>query len=114
MPGVGEALKSDRPEIPEHVIVDPRTAILLFFHDHDWEPPILKQALTTPAFYIGAQGSKRARDSRHAALIELGMAEKDLTRLRGPIGLINSARDARTLAISVLAEAVQSSSVEDI
>jgi xanthine dehydrogenase accessory factor len=103
-----------RPKIPRSVFVDPKTAILLFFHDHEWEPPILNQALTTSAFYIGAQGSKRARDSRHEALLGLGVAQEALARLRGPIGVINSARDARTLAISVLAEVVQSASYEEI
>lgn len=95
-----------RPEIPGSVSVDSKTAIVLFFHDHDWEPPILKDALATPAYYIGAQGSTRARDNRHAALVGIGVPQNELSRLRGPIGLINSARDSRTLAISVLAEIV--------
>lgn len=92
------------PKIPHSTHVDPRTAIVLFFHDHDWEPPILQSALQTPAFYIGAQGSQRARDTRHAVLASLGIASQETDRLRGPIGLIPSARDPGTLAVSVLAE----------
>ena len=95
-----------KPHIPSGMPVDSRTAVLLFFHDHDWEPPILQDALNTPAFYIGAQGSQRARDTRLAALRDMGVPEGDLKRLRGPIGLIASARDPRTLAISVLAEVI--------
>ncbi|MGZ9810770.1 XdhC family protein [Pseudoroseicyclus sp. H15] len=89
---------------PEDIAPDDRSAIVLFFHDHDWEPPILKAALQTPAFYIGAQGSQRARQMRDFDLQALGVADEGLSRLRGPIGLVRSARDARTLAISVLAE----------
>ncbi len=89
---------------PEDLPVDDRTAIVLFFHDHDWEPPILAHAVTTPAFYIGAQGSQRARDTRLSELRALGVAASDLDRLHGPVGLIPSARDAGTLAVSVLAE----------
>ncbi|MEI2807284.1 XdhC family protein [Albidovulum sp.] len=89
---------------PADLAVDPRTAIVLFFHDHDWEPPILADALTSPAFYIGAQGSRMARDTRNLELETLGIDPAALRRLRGPIGLLHSARDARTLAISVLAE----------
>ncbi|MGB7263538.1 MAG: XdhC family protein [Albidovulum sp.] len=89
---------------PDDVVVDERTAVLLFFHDHDWEPPVLLGALNTPAFYIGAQGSQRARDDRLMSLRSLGAAEPDIARLRGPIGLVPSARDAGTLAVSVLAE----------
>lgn len=89
---------------PEDLRVDHRTAITLFFHDHEWEPPILAGALATPAFYIGAQGSQRARDARLLTLEALGVSASDLARLHGPVGLIASARDARTLAVSVLAE----------
>lgn len=89
---------------PADLAVDPRTAIVLFFHDHDWEPPILADALSSPAFYVGAQGSRMARDARNLELEALGIDPAALRRLRGPIGLLHSARDARTLAISVLAE----------
>ncbi|MCA8868633.1 MAG: XdhC family protein [Rhodobacteraceae bacterium] len=89
---------------PAELRPDRWSAVILFFHDHDWEPEILKDALTTDAFYIGAQGSQRARDARMAEIIALGVAPEELDRLKGPIGLIPSARDARTLAVSVLAE----------
>lgn len=92
-----------RPVMPD-VEVDPWTAIVLFFHDHDWEPAILAGALTTPAFYIGALGSQRARRVRSARMRELGVSEADIARARGPVGLVPSARDPRTLAASVLAE----------
>ncbi|WP_237562526.1 XdhC family protein, partial [Glutamicibacter soli] len=74
------------------------------FHDHDWEPAILKGALATPGFYIGSQGSQRAAATRRVALAELGVPEDRIARLHGPVGLIRSARDARVLAVSVLAE----------
>lgn len=89
---------------PDDLGADDRTAIVLFFHDHDWEPPILTGALQTPAFYIGAQGSQRARDARLQALQLIGIESTSLARLHGPVGLIPSARDAGTLAVSVLAE----------
>lgn len=90
--------------IPSGVDSDARTAIVLFFHDHEWEPPLLADALKTPAFYIGAQGSQRARDARLLELAALGVPKQCLSRLHGPIGIVPSARDARTLAVSVLAE----------
>ncbi|WP_435704647.1 XdhC family protein [Yoonia sp.] len=89
---------------PGDLGVDQQTAILLFFHDHDWEPPILQAALGTEAFYIGSQGSQRARDARIATLQDMGVAATDIRRLHGPVGLIPSARDPGTLAVSVLAE----------
>jgi xanthine dehydrogenase accessory factor len=93
-----------RAAYPAHLDTDHRTAIVLFFHDHDWEPPILAGALQTPAFYIGAQGSQRARDARLETLASMGVGADARDRLHGPVGLIPSARDPSTLAVSVLAE----------
>jgi len=89
---------------PADLAADDRTAIVLFFHDHDWEPPILQGAVETDAFYIGSQGSQRARDARMLALEAMGVDAAQRARLHGPVGLIPSARDAGTLAVSVLAE----------
>ncbi len=102
-----EAMQLHKQAFPSGVAVDDRTAIVLFFHDHDWEPPLLAGALETSAFYIGAQGSQRARDARLEALQMLGVQPSALAQLHGPVGLIPSARDAGTLAVSVLAEVLQ-------
>lgn len=88
------------------LVADAWTAVVLFFHDHEIEPPLIAEALSGPAFYIGAQGSLRAHTLRRAALAELGVAEAEMARLRGPIGVIRSARDPKVLALSVLAEIV--------
>ncbi len=93
-----------RAAFPADLTVDRRSAVVLFFHDHEMEPDILATALAGPAFYVGAQGSRRARDARVASLRAMGVPDEHLARLRGPIGLIPSARDPRTLAVSALAE----------
>ncbi|MEO1014511.1 MAG: XdhC family protein [Pseudomonadota bacterium] len=83
---------------------DPWSAIALLFHDHDWEAEILARALETDAFYIGAMGSSQTHTRRLDILKSLGVHDNDLSRVRGPIGLFHSARDADALAVSVLAE----------
>ncbi len=93
-----------RKGMPDGVEPDPWTSVTLFFHDHDWEPQILMKAITSPAFYVGAQGSRRARAARDLELEAMGLNQAEIGRIHGPIGLVPSARDARTLAVSVLAE----------
>lgn len=93
-----------RPEFPANLSVDQWTAVLAFFHDHEWEPGVLAPALAGPAFYVGAQGSRRSAAARVLELESMGVSAVDLARLRGPIGVIPSARDAQTLSVSVLAE----------
>ncbi len=87
--------------------IDAMTAVTLFYHDHDHEAEILRVVLQSPAFYIGAQGSRGAQEKRRLRLAELGVPETALARVRGPIGLIRSSRNARDLAISALAEIIE-------
>lgn len=93
------------PDFAE-LVPDNRCAALLFYHDHDHEPQILRGLLERPAFYIGAQGSRATHAARLARLAELGVSPDRRNRLRGPIGLVPSARDPRLLALSVLSEVV--------
>ncbi|WP_312528333.1 XdhC family protein [Paracoccus sp. (in: a-proteobacteria)] len=92
---------------PEDLALDHRTAVTLFFHEHDWEPPLLAAALTSPALYVGAQGSLRAHHARVDALLDLGLAPDLVAELASPFGLVPSARDARMLAASVLAQVLE-------
>ena len=101
----------NKPHFPSNLTVDYRTAIVPFFHDHDWEPEIIVRALNTDAFYIGAQGSLVASEKRIEDVRSKLENENQLVRISGPIGLIPSTRDARTLAVSVLAEILNASQI---
>ncbi len=91
--------------LPDHGD-DQWTAFVLMFHDAPWEVPLLQQALTGSAFYIGAVGSRTTHDRRCTALAEGGCSAEAMARICAPIGLIPSMRDANMLAISALAEIV--------
>ena len=91
---------------PTGLSADPWTAVLLLFHDHEWEHALLDWALGTPAFYIGAQGGAPAREERLRRLRAAGHEEVELARIPSPVGLIPRARDPHVLALSVLAEIV--------
>ncbi|MEP3346812.1 MAG: XdhC family protein [Litoreibacter sp.] len=92
--------------------LDAHSAVLTLFHDHDWEPDFLKAALATPARFIGALGSRKTHAARIETLLELGVSPQDAQRVRGPIGLIPSLRDANFIAVSALAEIAQSFAYE--
>lgn len=83
---------------------DEWTACILMFHDHDWEHNILLEALKTNAFYIGALGSQKTHAQRCEKLKDSGISDQDISRIKAPIGLIPSLRDASMLAISTLAD----------
>lgn len=93
-------------QIPQDLQLDPWTAVVLMFHDHDWEVPIIDWALRTSQFYVGALGGERTAASRRELLRARGWDEAGLSRVEGPIGLFGPARDADTLALSVLTDLV--------
>ncbi|NJL18730.1 MAG: XdhC/CoxF family protein [Nitrospira sp.] len=88
---------------PDVAIADSRTAVPCFSRSR-LGASIAQTASETPAFYIGAQGSMKARQVRDIALRGLGVSEDKISAMRGPVGLIPGARDPRTLALSVIAE----------
>jgi xanthine dehydrogenase accessory factor len=89
------------------VNVDERTVICVLTHDPKFDVPLLEVALRTPAGYIGAMGSRRTHDDRVTRLIEAGLSEEELDRLRSPIGLDLGARTPEETAVSVAAELIQ-------
>ena len=86
---------------------DPWTACVFYFHDHDWEAELMKQALASPAFYIGAMGSFKTHDTRKAMLNDIGVSDDAIQRMKAPIGIIPSTRDPATLALSTLTEIIE-------
>lgn len=94
------------PARSAHLVSDRYTAVIFLFHDHDWEIDLICQATEQDAFFLGAMGSPRTQARRVDALRAAGLPEQAIGRIRGPIGLIPSTRDPRTLALSVLAQIV--------
>ncbi|SFL03155.1 xanthine dehydrogenase accessory factor [Candidatus Pantoea symbiotica] len=84
--------------------IDPFTAVILLYHDLDRELPVLLAALRSTPFYIGALGSQRTHATRVEKLLSLGFSEDEIARIKAPIGIFAQARDARTLALSIVAD----------
>ncbi len=83
---------------------DRYSAVALLNHDLPAELPALEAALKSPAFYIGALGSRRTHDKRKQALKSLGYEDAEIARIKAPIGMFDKARDAASLAVSVVAD----------
>jgi len=85
---------------------DAWTAVVLLFHDHEWEAPLIEEALASDAFYVGAQGGENARLARVAELMRRGMDEGEIARVRSPIGAVPGCKTPQSLALSAVAEIV--------
>ncbi|MET9696636.1 XdhC/CoxI family protein [Streptomyces sp. NPDC006529] len=86
--------------------VDARTVLCVLTHDAKFDVPLLELALRLPVAYVGAMGSRRTHEDRNARLREVGVTERELARLRSPIGLDLGARSPEETALSIAAEIV--------
>lgn len=85
---------------------DGRTVLCVLTHDTKFDVPLLRLALRMPVAYVGAMGSRRTHLERDERLREAGLGERELARLRSPIGLDLGARTPEETALSIAAEIV--------
>ncbi|MGA7675454.1 MAG: XdhC family protein [Rhizomicrobium sp.] len=81
-----------------------RSALIVLAHDPKLDDPALAAALASPAFYIGALGSKRTHAARLARLKAHGFSDEALARIQGPAGLAIGAKSPAEIAVSILAQ----------
>ena len=86
---------------------DRRTAVVALTHDPKLDDPALTLALRSPAFYVGALGSKKTHEKRRQRLAEAGVGEAAFARIDGPIGLAIGAKSPAEIALSILGKITQ-------
>ncbi|EIJ44339.1 xanthine and CO dehydrogenases maturation factor, XdhC/CoxF family [Beggiatoa alba B18LD] len=87
-----------------HYIKDARSAVVALTHDPKLDDMALLEALNSPAFYVGALGSKQSTEARRSRLQELGITPQALEKLHAPVGLPIGSRTPPEIAIAILAE----------
>jgi xanthine dehydrogenase accessory factor len=86
---------------------DRRSCVVALTHDPKLDDLALLEALQTPAFYVGAIGSRRNNAARHSRMMEhFEQTELSLQRLRGPIGIYIGSKTPPEIAVSIMAEIV--------
>lgn len=84
--------------------LDERCAVIALTHDPKLDDLALMEALKTPAFYVGALGSRRNNAARRERLKEFDLNDAELARLHGPVGIYIGSRTPPEIAVSILAE----------
>ena len=107
-PGVGVTLVQAWPdEALKSRPLGNRSALVVLAHDPKIDDPALVAGLASPAFYIGALGSKKTHAARLERLAAQGLAKETLDRIQGPVGLAIGARSPAEIALSILAQMTQ-------
>jgi xanthine dehydrogenase accessory factor len=86
--------------------LDPFTAMAALTHDPKIDDEALAAALRAECFYVGALGSRKTQVKRLDRLRALGLDERQVGRIRGPIGLAIGAQSPAEIAVSILAEVI--------
>ena len=86
---------------------DGRTAVVTLTHDPKLDDPALASALRSQAFYIGALGSRKTHAQRLQRLGDDGFSGAELARIRGPVGLDINAVTPAEIAVSILAQVIE-------
>ena len=97
-------------EMPDDAVrrlqVDACTAIIALTHDAKLDDMALLEALKSPAFYVGALGSKANNAKRRERLALFDLAPEEIARLHGPVGLSIGSRTPPEIAVSILAHLI--------
>jgi xanthine dehydrogenase accessory factor len=94
--------------MPDDVVtamnLDGHSAVVALTHDPKLDDLALMEALKSPAFYVGAIGSRKNNDARRRRLLEFDVSKDEIERLHGPVGLNIGARTPPEIAVAILAE----------
>jgi xanthine dehydrogenase accessory factor len=93
---------------PDDVVLemnpDAHFAVVAVTHDPKLDDAALLEALKSPAFYVGALGSKKNNDARRKRLADFDLAASEIARLHGPVGIKIGSKTPPEIALSILAE----------
>ncbi len=106
-PGRMEGVTLSR-QMPDDLVLamnlDAMSAVVAVTHDPKLDDLALMEALKTPAFYVGALGSRRNNDTRRVRLLDFEVSAEEVARLHGPVGLNLGGPTPPEIALSVIAE----------
>ena len=97
--------------MPDDAVIDFKpdrsSCVITLSHDPKLDDLAVMEALNSPAFYVGAIGSRKNNASRRQRLLEhFDFSPETMDRLRGPIGLFIDSKTPAEIAISIMAEVI--------
>ncbi len=103
MPGL-EVNRGMPDDVVAAMNMDGHSAVVALTHDPKLDDLALMEALKSPAFYVGAIGSKKNNDARRLRLEEFDLSKDEIARLHGPVGLYLGSKTPPEIALAIMAE----------
>jgi xanthine dehydrogenase accessory factor len=106
-PMADATLVEDLTTVFERLNIDDQSYIVAVTRGHQHDEPVIEQAIRTSARYIGMIGSKRKITRMWKKLIERGADRERLAQVHAPIGLEVGADTPEEIAVSIVAQMIQ-------
>ncbi|MBI1394662.1 MAG: hypothetical protein GC151_01690 [Betaproteobacteria bacterium] len=101
----GTTLTRDMPDdVVLELNLDSHSAVVAVTHDPKLDDLALLEALKSPAFYVGALGSRLNTQKRRERLEQFDLSQQELDRLHGPVGLRIGSKTPPEIAVAIMAE----------
>jgi xanthine dehydrogenase accessory factor len=105
-PGVDRLIQDWPDKALAEIRLNQDSAVVTLSHDPKIDDPALAMALDSPAFYIGALGSRKTHARRCERLIALGYSEMQIARIYAPVGMDIGADNPEEIALAVMGQIV--------
>ena len=97
----------------DELAIDGQTRVVFTDHDAPEVTEALASALRSPARFVGVMGSRRHVGPYVAGLREMGFSDRDLARIRSPLGVDLGGRRPSEIALSIAAGLVADANERD-
>lgn len=105
-PEAEETWTVDFEKLAGKFVVSEKDYICVMTRGHLGDTEVLKYALTTPACYIGAVGSRAKKEIVNKRLKEYGFTENQIKRIISPIGLDIFSETPAEIGVSIAAQLI--------
>lgn len=105
-PGAQQFVHAEPESAADRMPIDGRTYVVVMTHNYLHDRALLRSLLATPAMYIGMLGP-RARTEKMLSELEaegLRLADRDRSRVYGPVGLDIGSETPEEIAVAVCGE----------
>ncbi|MDR1822056.1 MAG: XdhC family protein [Oscillospiraceae bacterium] len=113
-PDAKELILADFNAIGDYITLTYNDYVVVVTRGHNKDYNVARQALATPAYYIGCMGSAKKTALMLGKLREeAGYSADDLHRIIAPIGIANCGETPEEIAISITAQLIQHRSLKN-
>ena len=94
-------------EVLNDFALDAYTFAAILSHDPKIDDNALEILLPSKTAYIGALGSRKTHAKRTARLLEKGIPQELIDKIKAPIGVNINARSAKEIALAIMAQIIE-------